>query len=58
MKITNITHASDVATKTKKMINACIIPSMRLKNAGKPNGFTSDKKDSLLWIKRICGHHR
>lgn len=55
MRITTLTTPQDVARKTKGVMNLGCIPNMRLKNAGKPNGFVSDGKDYIFWLQRVCG---
>jgi hypothetical protein len=34
-----------------------IIPNMLLKNAGRPDGFVTEKKDYQYWLNRGCGRH-
>lgn len=57
MKILTSTSSHDVAEKTKNVMKKDVIPNMLLKNAGKANGFISEKKDYTFWLKRICGRH-
>ena len=57
MKITAFTTPQDVAKKTKDVMSLDAIPNMLLKNAGKPDGFSSPKEDYQYWLKRVCGRH-
>lgn len=58
MRITMATTPQEVAAKTKAVMNQEAIPNMLLKNAGKPNGFISKKKDYEFWLHRVCGRHK
>lgn len=55
MRITMSTTPQDVAQRTKSVMERDVIPNMLLKNAGKPNGFVSEKKDYQYWVRRVCG---
>lgn len=57
MKITSSTTPQEVSNKTKSIMESEVIPNMLLKNAGKPNGFATEKKDYLYWLNRVCGRH-
>ena len=57
MRITMATTPQEVAAKTKAVMKQEVIPNMLLKNAGKPNGFISEKKDYEFWLHRVCGRH-
>ena len=57
MRITTFTTSQNVVEKTKDIMNLNCIPNMYLKNAGKPNGFVSEKKDYKFWLHRVCGRH-
>lgn len=57
MLITLSTTPQEVAEKTKNVMKLDAIPNMLLKNAGKPNGFVSEKKDYQFWLHRVCGRH-
>ena len=57
MKIMISTIPQEVAIKSKAIMNQEVIPNMLLKNAGKPNGFISEKKDYEFWLHRVCGRH-
>ena len=57
MKITSSTTPQEVSNKTKNIMESEVIPNMLLKNAGKPNGFITEKKDYLYWLNRVCGRH-
>lgn len=58
MRITASTTPQSVAEKTKSIMKSDVIPNMLLENVGKPNGFTSDKKDYLFWLRRVCGRQK
>lgn len=55
MRIIASTTPQEVAEKTKNVMNMDAIPNMLLKNAGKPNGFVSEKKDYKFWLQRVYG---
>ena len=55
MKITSSTTPQEVSKKTKSIMESEVIPNMLLKNAGKPNGFVTEKKDYQYWLNRVCG---
>ncbi len=57
MKITSLTTPQEVSNKTKSIMESEVIPNMLLKNAGKPNGFVTEKKDYQYWLNRVCGRH-
>lgn len=57
MRIMISTIPQEVAIKSKAIMNQEVIPNMLLKNAGKPNGFISEKKDYEFWLDRVCGRH-
>lgn len=57
MKITVSTTPQEVASKTKRILELGVIPNMLLKNAGKPNGFVTDKEDYQYWLDRVCNRH-
>lgn len=57
MRITVSTDPQEVAEITKNVMVSDAIPNMLLKNAGKPNGFVSEKSDYQFWLHRVCGRH-
>lgn len=57
MRITSLTTPQEVSNKTKNIMELGVIPNMLLKNAGKPNGFITEKRDYQYWLNRVCGRH-